>query len=162
MKLILAMLAALVVSSATLTQPVFDLADQPIVLTTHTKFDSIRAETFAFDSLRVVVIWDHPSDGLGNEDSTFFRIRATRTLRFMGGGSVAPETWRRRRWLTTTTADTFKALRPAVGDSIIFTADSIVQCRKGECSVPGSAAWGYKRTAKPPAMTFIKVTTDSF
>lgn len=114
------------------------------------------------DSLRVTVSWGHPIDGLGIEDSTVFRIRATRTLRFMGGGSVAPETWRRRKWLTATTADTFKLLKPAIGDSVLFSADSITQCRKGACGVPGSAGWGYFRNAAPPAMTFIKVSVDSF
>jgi hypothetical protein len=138
------------------------LENAPIVYTGPAPWATIVADVATFDSLRIVVIWTHPADGLGNEDSTFYRIRATRRIQFQTGGAVAPETWKRRRWAANTVADTFKVLRPAIGDSVMFTADSITQCRMGQCSVPGSAAWGYQRSAAPPSMTFIRVSTDSF
>lgn len=142
--------------------PVAGLENAPIRFLGPAPWDTITADVFALDSLRVVVSWTHPTDGGGNEDSTFFRIKATRTIRFNGGGSVGPDAWRRRMGRTVTQADTFKVLRPAIGDSVLFTADSISQCRKNLCSTPGGAGWGYKRTAAPPAMTFIRVTVDSF
>jgi hypothetical protein len=156
------LLTAVVATLAQDSPPVIGLENAPIVFTAPAPWDTITATVVALDSLRVVVGWTHPNDGGGNEDSTFFRIKATRTIRFMGGGTVAPDTWRRRMGRTATQADTFKILRPAIGDSVIFTADSISQCRLNQCSAPGSASWGYKRTAAPPSMTFIRVTTDSF
>ncbi len=155
------LLAALLALSQT-SVPVIGLENAPIVYTAPAPWDTITADIVALDSLRVIVAWTHPNDGGGNEDSTFFRIKATRTIRFMGGGTVAPDTYRRRMGRTVTQADTFKILRPVIGDSVIFTADSISQCRMNQCSAPGSASWGYKRTAAPPSMTFIRVTTDSF
>lgn len=164
MKYALAYLAAAMV--AVLPAPagptMAGLENAPIVYTGPAPWATITADVVAFDSLRVVVIWDHPTDGAGNEDSTFYRIRATRRIQFQVGGAVAPETWKRRRWSNTTLADTFKVLRPAVGDSVMFTADSISQCRMGQCSTPGSAGWGYRRSAAPPPMTFIRMVTDSF
>src|SRR5688572_28503444 len=94
-----------------------------------------KGEMFAFDSLRVIVNWSHPTDGLGNEDSTTFRIKASKTLRFSGGGTVTPDTWRYRKHLPTRLADTFRIAFP-VGDSVLFNADSIRQCRGGKCSAP--------------------------
>lgn len=164
MKLI-GILAAAVVAALplqTAPTPVVGLENEPITFIGPAPWSNITAESFAFDSLRVVVLWTHPADSLGLEDSTVFRIKATKAIRFMGGGTVAAGTWKRRNWSNKTLADTFKVLRPAIGDSVIFTADSITQFRKGAGSVPGSAAWGYQRSAAPPAMTFIRVTTDSF
>jgi hypothetical protein len=117
---------------------------------------------FAGDSLRVTVNWSNQPDSLGVQDSTVFRLRVTKAFRLANSNTVAANTWRRRRHLPGTTADTFRLAKPAVGDSIIFTADSITQCRRNMCSVPGSAAWGYHRTAAPPAMTFVRVSVDSF
>lgn len=116
----------------------------------------------AGDSLRVVVIWSHPTDGNGNEDSTTFRIRATKPVVFTTGGSGSVNTWKRRVWSSDHLADTLKLLKPAIGDSVIFTSDSIRQWRKNSGSIPGSAGWGYRRSAAPPAITFIKTTIDSF
>lgn len=143
--------------------PAARLENAPIVfLGFHRVTDTITAVVLANDSLRVVVTWAEPADTFGVSDSTMFRIRASRTIRFMGGGTVAPETWRRRKHAAGKLADTFKVAMPGVGDSVMFRADSIQQCRRSACSVPGSAAWGYQRSAAPPAMTFIKVTVDSF
>jgi hypothetical protein len=138
------------------------LENAPIVHIGPSPLVDITADLVAFDSLRVVVTWQHPVDSLGNEDSTSFRIKATKTIRFNGGGSVSAGAWRKRTFGPTKLADTFKVSRPLVGDSVVFTADSIVQFRAGEMSVPGSASWGYKRTAKVPAMTFDRITVDSF
>jgi hypothetical protein len=126
------------------------------------RYPSIFASYFAGESLRVVVAWGHPTDGLGNEDSTTFRIKASNTIRFTGGGTLTPDTWRLRKHLPTRLADTFRLLKPPIGDSVLFAADSIRQCRQNKCSVPGSSAWGYFRTVAPPSFTFIKVSVDSF
>lgn len=124
------------------------------------RFWSQAQRIFAFDTLRVVVSWAHPTDGLGVEDSTTFRIKASKAIRFTGGGTVAADVWRYRKSLASRTADTFKVHLP-VGDSVFFEADSIRQCRGGKCSVPGNAVFGFKRTTAPPAMTFIQIQIDS-
>jgi hypothetical protein len=147
------------------TEPAVELVgleNAPIVHIGTSPLVDITADLVAFDSLRVVVTWKHPVDSIGLEDSTRFRIKATRAIRFNGGGSVAANTFKVRSFGPSRLADTFKVLRPMVGDSVVFQADSIVQFRAGEMSVPGSAAWGYKRTAKVPAMTFDRITVDSF
>lgn len=147
--------------TGTSTDPLPGLENAPIVYRAQPPLTNITA-TVAFDSLRVIVEWSHPTDGLGEEDSTVFNIKASKAIRFSGGGSVAPNTYRRRKHLASRTADTFRVTMPALGDSVIWQADSIRQCRQGACSVPGSAAWGYLRSAAPPSMTFIRVITDSF
>lgn len=167
--LVLSALAACVIAASAPTPTVtsqsnYDLVNNPITLIGPKLIDSsiVIVGVVVGESLRVTVNWEHPTDGLGNEDSTFFRIKASQTIRFNGGGSVAPDTYRRRRWNASTTADTFKVIKPPIGGKVTFQADSISQCRKGACSAPGGAGWGYERSFAPPAMTFIKVTVDSF
>jgi len=169
------LLAATALFTGSQQGPVFQLNDAPVGLTWEHlpapeapesmvvvgRYPSIFAD-FVGESLRVVVAWGHPTDGLGNEDSTVFRIKSSNTIRFTGGGTLTPDTWRLRKHLPTKLADTFKLLTPPIGDSVFFNSDSIRQCRQNKCSVPGTAAWGYHRTTAPPAMTFIKVSVDSF
>lgn len=160
-----AALAVVLFGDATLPTAPQDLANAPIYHVGPTLLGTSVFHTVADvvnDSLRVVVMWGHPSDGLGNEDSTLFRIKASKPIRFMGGGTAAADQWKNRMGRTARTADTFKVAMPALGDSIMWQADSIRQCRMNACSVPGSAGWGYLRSAAPPAMTFIRIATDSF
>lgn len=160
-----ALLAAAIVMAVTAdsTQITAPTADMPVTMSMSEKpAMAVTASRMAGDSLRVVVAWEHPTDGGGLEDSTLFRIKASNTIRLSGGGTVTPDTWRRRRWSNKTTADTFRVLMPPLGDSILWKADSISQCRKGDCSVPGGAGWAYLRSAAPPSMTFIRVVTDTF
>lgn len=156
-------LASCAVSAQT---PIASLTDAPITMTGTARtqpLNSVVASEMAFDSLRVVMAWRHPTDGLGNEDSTVFKFRSTKAGVFQRGNfAVAANTKVRRKFNATVQADTFKMLKPAVGDSVMFNVDTIFQCRRGLCATPGSAAWGYKRDATPPAMTFIRVSVDSF
>lgn len=137
--------------------------DNPPVTLTH-PFVTITGDIPApFDSLRVVMQWEQPTDGGGNADSTVFNFKSTKSGIFQRGNfALVAGTKARRKFGATIAADTFKLAKPAIGDSVIFTVDTIFQCRKGACSVPGSAAWGYIRSAAPPSMTFIKVSVDSF
>lgn len=137
--------------------------DNPPVTLTH-PFVTITGDIPApFDSLRVVMQWEQPTDGGGNADSTIFNFSSTKPVLFQRANfQLAANTKARRKFSGAVIADTFKLAKPAIGDSVIFTVDTIFQCRKGACSVPGSAGWGYRRSAAPPSMTFIKVTVDSF
>lgn len=122
----------------------------------------ITATVAVGDSLKVKMEWTQPTDGLGNADSTLYRLKLSKPWKFYGDTVLRSANSFVRRKRTTQTSDSLK-LALAVGDSVAFTADSIRQCRKGVCSVPGSAAFLYNRNvAPPPAMTFLKVTTDSF
>lgn len=118
-------------------------------------------EVFAGDSIRQIVTWTHPNDGGGNEDSTKFRIKASRNFVFMRGPYTAPN-YLRRKFGPTVTADTIKYVKPNPGDSIIFQVDSFQLFRKGQPSLPGSAGWKYVRTLGPPPLQVPKILTDSF
>ena len=115
------------------------------------------------DSLKVKLEWTQPTDGQGVADSTLYRLKLTKPWRFYSDTLLRPAGSFVKRKRTTQTTDSLKLLLAVAGDSVDFTADSIRQCRKGVCSVPGSAAFRYKRNINPPpAMTFLRVTTDSF
>jgi hypothetical protein len=115
------------------------------------------------DSLKVKLEWTQPTDGQGVADSTLYRLKLTKPWRFYSDTLIRPAGSFVKRKRTTQTADSLKLLLAVAGDSVDFTADSIRQCRKGVCSVPGSAAFHYVRNVNPPpSMTFLRVTTDSF
>ena len=63
--------------AATPKSVVFNFDNPPVVLT-H-PFVTITGDVPApFDSLRVVMQWEQPTDGGGNADSTFFNFRSTK------------------------------------------------------------------------------------
>lgn len=116
----------------------------------------------AGDSLKVVLTWTQPTDGLGNADSTVSIMHISKPIRFYGDTTLRGAGTRIRRRYNTALADSFKLKKPVLSDSAVFTGDSIFQCRKGLCSVPGSWAFKYVRTAVPPPMTLLKIVHDSF
>jgi hypothetical protein len=118
--------------------------------------------TIAGDSLKVVLVWTQPTDGLGVADSTVDIFHVTKAIRFYNDTALRNANTRVRRRYATSLSDSFKLARPSLGDSVLFSGDSIFQCRKGQCSVPGSWAFKYIRTATPPPMTVIKIVHDSF
>jgi hypothetical protein len=171
----LGFVAALAASSVVASAQVEDLTDAPIAhvwnaLPSPTPPDSVVVEgkypsivaTVLNDSLRVVISWSHIQDSLGQEDSTVMRVQSTAAFRLPNSNLIAADTWKRRKHLPNRLADTFRLAMPALGDSVFFQADSVMQCRLGLCSSPGGAGWGYRRTVKPPSMTLIRVTVDSF
>lgn len=118
--------------------------------------------TIAGDSLKVVFSWDQPQDGLGNADSTINIMHVSKDFRYYNDTTLRKAGTRQKRRYNTSLADSFKMRRPALADSVSVQGDSIFQCRKGLCSIPGSYAFKYVRTAVPPPMTIIKIVHDSF
>lgn len=115
-----------------------------------------------FDSMKVKLIWSQPTDGFGNADSILYRIKVNKAWRFYGDTvDRQVNVWVRRR-RTTQLVDSLKLARGVPGDTVNFQADSIRQCRKGVCSVPGSAAFQSVRPLNPPPPTSFTVVTDSF
>ena len=116
----------------------------------------------ANDSLKVKLNWTQPTDGFGNADSTLYRIKVNKPWVLYGDTVIrAANTWVRRK-RTTQLSDSLKLSRGLPGDTIQFNADSIRQCRKGACSVPGSAAFQSIRPINPPTPVTFQVVTDSF
>lgn len=123
----------------------------------------ISASTFAFDSVKVKFDWQQPQDGKGNADSTLFRLRLSKPWRTYASATVKNAgTWYRVSHTGSELSDSLKLALTTPGDSVVFDADSIRQCRRGVCSVPGSASFRYVRPDNPPPMTFLRVVTDSF
>lgn len=123
----------------------------------------VSAEAVAFDSVKVKFEWQQPQDGRGNADSTLFRVRVSKPWRTYASTTVKnAATWYRIVHGSNELADSLKLALTTIGDSVIFEADSIRQCRRGVCSVPGSASFRYVRPDNPPPMTFLRVITDSF
>jgi hypothetical protein len=117
---------------------------------TNTGENLFLADNLTSDSLRFVVAWKQPTDGMGNADSTVFRIVITKDSRWYAKDSVVitASTNQRRRY-TTQLADSLKMAKPAMGDSVSVTISGFIQCRKGDCSNPGGAAAGYRTTWAP-------------
>jgi len=114
------------------------------------------------DSMKVKLTWTQPTDGFGVVDSTLYRIKISKAWKWYGDTLLrAANTWVRRK-RTTQLSDSLKLSRGLPGDSVVFNADSIRQCRKGACSVPGSAAFRDIRPINPPAPMTVQVVTDSF
>lgn len=123
---------------------------------------NIGAAPLTFDSLKVKFSWAQPSDGLGNADSTTFRLRLSKPWRtYASTTTKSAGTWYHVSHTTAELADSLKLALGTPGDSVIFDADSIRQCRKGACSIPGSASFRYVRPVNPPPMTFLQIVTDS-
>lgn len=114
----------------------------------------------AGDSLKYVITWKQPTDSatLGKIDSTFYRFVSNKGVTFFGSsGLTTPGTGLRRT--VKGLGDSLKLVKPAVGDSATFQISNFQECRKGDCSVPGSAAWKYRRSyAPPPASPDVQIT----
>lgn len=114
----------------------------------------------AGDSLKYVITWKQPADSatLGKIDSTFYRFVSNKGVTFFGSsGLTTPGTGLRRT--VKGLGDSLKLVKPAVGDSATFQITNFQECRKGDCSVPGSAAWKYRRSyAPPPASPDVQIT----
>lgn len=149
MKMILLLLLA---QTAVMAPPPVELAWAP---------DAYNV-TVAGDSLKLTLSWTQPKDSLGVQDSTIYVMHVSKVTKFYSDTITRAANARIRRRFTAALADSFKLKKPAYGDSVIVTGDSIYQCRGGKCSVPG--AWGFKyiRTSVPPPMTLIKIVHDSF
>lgn len=117
----------------------------------------------AGDSLRYVIMWKQPPDtaSKGKIDSTFFRFTSSKGVTFYGSsGVLAANTPVRRSLSAGVLADSLKLAKTALGDSVTFQVSNFVQCRKGDCSVPGSLAWKYRETfAPPPAAPTVRIET---
>lgn len=114
------------------------------------------------DSLKVKLVWTQPTDGFGNADSITYRLKISKPWIIYGDTIVRQvNVWVKRK-RTTQLADSLKLSRGLPGDTVTFQADSIRQCRKGVCSVPGSAAFQSIRPLNPPPPTSFQVVTDSF
>jgi hypothetical protein len=115
------------------------------------------------DSLRYVVMWKQPPDtaSKGKIDSTFYRFTATKGVTFYGSsGVLTPNTPVRRSLNAGVLADSLKLAKTALGDSVVFQITNFVQCRKGDCSLPGALAWKYRETfAPPPASPTVRIET---
>lgn len=109
--------------------------------------------TLAGDSIKYVIFWKEAADSaaLGKVDSTFYRLTATKAVVFYPAKPLAASTPLRRSFAAGVFADSFKMAKPAPGDSAVFQITNFVQCRKGDCSVAGSAAWRYRSSYAPPA-----------
>ena len=118
--------------------------------------------TIAGDSLKFALFWTQPADSLGRADSTVYVVHVSKATRFYSDTLTRAAGTRIRRRFTGATADSFKLKKPAYGDSVVVTGDTIFQCRGGACSVPGSFALRYVRRAVPPPMTVVRVVHDSF
>lgn len=161
-----------IITPPTQSQAAVPISDQPVTLThplmnVSMEIVNTRPYTGSFvgESLRVIMQWRHPTDGGGNADSTVFHFRASKAGIFARGNfALAANVEARRKFNATVLADTFKLLKPALGDSVRFTVDTLFQCRQNACSAPGSGAttWGYFRSPAPPSMTFTRITVDSF
>ena len=116
----------------------------------------------AGDSLKYVIQWKQPIDTVskGKVDSTFYKLTASKGVTFYGStGLTAPNVAVRRKF-TTALADSLKLVKPALGDSVTFQITGFIQCRQGDCSIPGSAAWKYRETYAPaPASPTIRIET---
>ena len=118
--------------------------------------------TIAGDSLKFALFWTQPADSLGRADSTVYVVHVSKATRFYSDTLTRAAGTRIRRRFAGATADSFKLRKPAYGDSVVITGDTIFQCRGGACSVPGSFALRYVRRAVPPPMTVVRVVHDSF
>ncbi len=107
------------------------------------------------DSLKVVVLWTQTPDSaqFGKIDSTVYKLRSSKPAVFYGGTAFPANTDVRHVKDAVSFADSFKLARPAPGDSAVFQVKGFVQCRKGDCSVPGGAGFQYRSTFAPPAAT---------
>lgn len=115
----------------------------------------------AGDSLKYVVTWKQPADSAiaGKIDSTFYRFVSNKGVTFFGSTGVTTPDQGLRRTVKPGLADSLKLVKPAIGDSAVFQISNFTECRKGDCSIPGSAAWKYKRSfAPPPAAPTIQIT----
>lgn len=94
------------------------------------------------DSLKEVVSWKQPSDTIeaGKVDSTIIVFRVSKPAVYYSGGAIVANV-NSRRVYTAELADSFKLARPALADTATFRVVSFIQCRRGLCSLPGSAAW---------------------
>lgn len=119
--------------------------------------------TVVGDSLKIRVDWTQPTDGKGNADSTTYRFKLSKPWKWYADTVVrAANTWVKRK-RAAQLSDSLRLLLPVEGDSVLVQADSVRQCRKAVCSVPGSFAFRFDRSpAAPPPMTFVRVVTDSF
>ena len=122
-------------------------------------------EWLAGDSLKYVIYWSAPSDSVasGAEDSTFFNITASKPYQFYGGTVTIPVgTVSRRKYGPARHADSLKLAKPtAAGDSVSFTITLFTQCRKGDCNIPSSGAWVYRKSWAPPPQA-PQIRADSF
>jgi hypothetical protein len=118
--------------------------------------------TIAGDSLKFALFWTQPADSLGRADSTVYVAHVSKATRFYSDTVTRAAGARIRRRFLGATADSFKLKRPAYGDSVVVTGDTIFQCRGGACSVPGSFAVTYVRRSVPPPMTIVRIVQDSF
>jgi len=120
---------------------------------TYTIRDALQPGALAGDSLKVVILWKQAEDSAKNGpvDSTVYTIRSSKPAAFFGGAALAANTDQRRAKGATAFADSFKLARPSPGDSAVFQVKNFVQCRKGDCSIPGGAGFQYKATFAPPA-----------
>jgi hypothetical protein len=118
--------------------------------------------TIAGDSLKFALFWTQPADSLGRADSTVYIVHVSKATRFYSDTLTRAAGVRIRRRFLGATADSFKVRKPAYGDSVVVTGDTIFQCRGGACSVPGSFAISYVRRTVPPPMTIVRIVHDSF
>lgn len=118
-------------------------APKPFVVTDHGA---------AGDSLKVAIVWTEPTDSatLGKADSTTYTLRVSKAAVFWGGKTIAANIDVPRRVLAGVTGDSLKTKLPVVGDSVDIQIKNFRQCRKGDCSIAGSAAARWKRTNAPP------------
>jgi hypothetical protein len=109
----------------------------------------------AGDSLKYVISWKQPADSaeLGKVDSTFYRFVSSKGVTFFGSSGLTVPGTALRRTIKGGLADSLKLVKPAVGDSVTFSVTNFQQCRKGDCSLPGSAGWKYRRSFAPAAAT---------
>jgi cation transport ATPase len=116
----------------------------PMTLTANEEYSA------AGDSLKYVISWKQPPDtaALGKIDSTFYRFISSKGLTFFGSTGLTTPNVAVRRTLTGI-ADSFKLVKPPLGDSVTFQITNFQQCRKGDCSSPQSAGWKYRRSFAP-------------
>lgn len=114
--------------------------------------DAYGAGALAGDSLKVLFLWTQAADSAANGkiDSTVYVLRSSKPAAFFGGALLPAGVNTRRVKGATAFADSFKLARPTAGDSAVFQVSGFVQCRKGDCSIPGSAGWQYRATFAPP------------
>ena len=107
-------------------------------------------DQLAGDSMKVLLYWGQPPDTVakGKIDSTVYSVKVSLPTNYYNANVVPASSTVRR--VKTTFADSLRLAKPIIGSTVTVQVTGFIQCRQGDCSVPGSGAFSYKHTYAPP------------